>query len=95
MIDTSQVYDGEFTWAEYYAQFETAKPELGKTYVVQKGSWAQSFYKIVFMNDQVALGVRENPFDKTIIEYCLFNGSGLNVGWKYQDPRPEYRLQEI
>jgi len=95
MFNTDLVYDGEKTWDEYYAQFPSVTPELGKTYVVHPNTWQEIFYEIIFIDDNIAVGKGRNPFDTTLTEYAMYYASGPRPGWKYKDCRPPYRLQEI
>lgn len=94
-FDSSAVYDGLKTWPEYYAQFETAKPELGRWYVCHPGSWQECFYKIVFIDSNIALGAGPNPFGKGETNYSMFCAKGNRIGWRDCDSRPEYRLRDI
>lgn len=78
----------------YYKQFPGANLEVGKVYTQAKGTWHEKDYKIVFVFDNVALGVcvSDDPYDKGKKE--LFYSTGICKGWKYEDDRPVYRLQK-
>lgn len=95
MFTLNEVYDGEKTYEEYYAQFKTAKPELGEKYVQHPNTWQERFYEIIFMDDKIAVGKSTNPFNNKSIEYELFYSTGYRAGWRYCDIRKDYRLQDI
>lgn len=95
MFTTSEVHEGTKTWEQYYAQFDTVKPEIGETYVVQPNTWQQSTYVIIYINRDIAVGRRQNPFNETLTEYDLFRARGSRQGWRYSDPRPSYRLRNL
>lgn len=83
--------------ADYYAQFKTAKPELGKFYRCQTlDHW--SVYEIVYVGRGVALGVEvvngRHLFDGPAKH--LFTADGPRAGWREGDNRPASRLvQEV
>ena len=69
--------------------------ELGKTYLQESDSWAKRHYKIIFVDDKIALGIKV---------YCgIYNSSKQNcgsyemfkvaTGEKYNDIRLAYRLK--
>lgn len=97
---SSDLIDGYCTPEVYYNQFNTArKLEVGKIYYQSNiGRWAESYYKIVFTDENIAVGVQVSG---TSIKaggsgkYCIFNNKGHSIGWKYQDSRSCYRLQEV
>jgi hypothetical protein len=76
---------------------EAIKLELGKTYLQESSSWAKMHYKIVFVDDKIALG---------IVVYCgIYNSTNrgncgeyemfkVTTGEKYSDCRLEYRLKK-
>lgn len=81
----------------YYLQWKPVTLELGKTYFQAKGTWHEKQYKVLAIVDDVAvceiinddvLGMSRNG------EKGLFHVSGYRGGWKYQDDRAIYRLQE-
>lgn len=91
-------YDSPLTAAEetgsskpYYEQFPSIVPEAGKVYTRAKGTWQETDYTILCVIDGVALGVSNGSFVKN---HCLFHAEGVKAGWKYDDARPLYRLQE-
>lgn len=89
-----EAYEQTGSSKAYYEQFLGATLEVGKVYTQAKGTWHEKDYKIVFIVDGVALGtcVSNDKYEKGRKE--LFYASGIKKGWKYQDDRPVYRLQE-
>lgn len=91
----------EFSYLERekikYAKFlkeRAIKLELGKTYLQESDSWAKKHYKIVFVDDVIALGVVVycgiyNSSTRNCGDYQLFR---VDTGEKYQDCRLDYRL---
>jgi hypothetical protein len=94
MFSYEDYLNGECTFEEYCGCFDQLiKPELGKTYIQNKGHWAEMHFKIIFSNEKVALGVciYNKISEKFIGDHCLFD---VNNGFIYHDTRPEYRLTE-
>jgi hypothetical protein len=86
--------EGRCTRQQFIEQYDPIKLELGKVYIQDKGSWSEKHYKIIFMEDEIALGVSVyNAIgDRFIGDYVLFY---LENGFKYKDVvRPSYRLSE-
>ena len=78
----------------YYDQFPTAKDLIvGKTYLME-GLVLPTQVRIDAIVDNVVVGTHiDRPLcDK---QKYLFYATGGMKGWKYQDDRPEYRLQDI
>lgn len=99
MSNKFKSYDECNTHREYYAQFTTAKPELGKRYINNKGCFTQTEYQIVYVGHGVALGVEigKNGKDKFGLgspNKDLFIAEGIKAGWRLYDNRPGYRLRE-
>lgn len=94
-FDTSEVYNGNKTWAEYYAQFPSVIPELGKKYVQHPNDWQQMIWEIIFVDDKIAVGRAINPFDTQVTEHSLFTVKGPRAGWRSCDSRSSYRLQPL
>lgn len=82
----------------YYLQWEPVTLEPGKTYYQAKGTWQEKQYRVLVIVDDVAVceivsddnthGMSRNG------KKCLFYTSGHLGGWKYEDARSIYRLQE-
>lgn len=87
--------DNDLPIKDYYAQYEAAVPEVGKTYR-QKGMVYWCDYKIVYVGEGVALGVEvaNGNGSFSIGNKCLFTAEGPCAGWKYRDQRPQYLLKE-
>ncbi len=83
--------NGECTKTEFYGQFDLIKPELGKIYRQVSDSWAEKHFKIIFVDNKIALGVSvyNQISNKYIGEHELFY---VDTGFKYNDIRPNYRL---
>ena len=91
------LYDGICTCKQYYDQFE--KPdtlEVGKTYK-QDGVIYPLYYKILWADEKTAIAevVGDGNNGHNVGQRDLFYNSGNMLGWKYNDNRDEYRLQEI
>jgi len=93
----SDVYDGRCTPEQYAEQFISVVPVMGEVYRQESRSWCKAEYRIVFVDDKIAVGVEVKPMFPLAgqqLNYCLFYSSGLYAGWKYKDiARPEYRLR--
>lgn len=82
----------------YYLQWKPITLEQGKTYYQAKGSWQEKQYRVLAIVDDIA--VCEIVNDDSIYgmsqngQKCLFYVSGYRGGWKYEDDRSIYRLQE-
>ena len=72
------------------------KLELNKTYLQEADSWSRQHYKIIFVDETIAVGLKV---------YCGIYGSStrncgtyelfkVNTGEKYNDTRLCYRLKE-
>ena len=87
--ETHGTYDG------YYDQFKnTAKLiNVGDTFVVMPNSWQEATMKVIFTDETVALCVQTKGLSKG--SKCLYHNRDGWIGWKYQDGRGAYRLQEI
>lgn len=75
---------------------EAIKLELNKTYLQESDSWAKKHFKIVLVDDNVAVGVVVwcgiyNSNRKGCGGYELFN---VKTGEKYSDSRLTYRLKK-
>lgn len=87
--------DGDCTRQQFINQYNPIKLEVGKTYRQESDSWAKKHYKILYTDNQIAVG---------IVVYCgiyqsSIKGCGgyemfyVDNGFKYQDIcRPCYRL---
>jgi len=91
----SDILEEGLTSKDYFKQFKnTAKPILGKTYVVHPNSWQECKIKIVHIHDNVALGVEVEGL--CVGGKRLYYSNGNNIGFAYNDiARPSYRLQYI
>jgi hypothetical protein len=82
-----------------YAKFlaeDAIKLELGKTYLQMSAVWTKAHYKIVLINDDVAVGQRVycgiyNSTTKGCGDYAMFKTA---TGEKYGDGRLCYRLRK-
>lgn len=68
-----------------------------EVYLQEASTWAKSHYKIIFVDDVVALGKKVfcgiyNSNTKNCNSYELFK---VETGEKYLDSRLEYRLKKI
>lgn len=81
----------------YYQQWKTAKPELGKTYKVVGSGIITEYVEIIAIVDQVAIGkvVRDTNNGSSVGKLSMYYLEGNMMGWKYQEQRSGYRLQEI
>lgn len=89
-----EAYEATGSAKAYYEQYRGAVLEVGKVYTQAKGTWFEADFKILFISDDVALGIC--VWSKVGIEgeKELFRVGGIQSGWKYKDNRPVYRLQE-
>ncbi len=81
---------------EKFLKNDAIKLELGKTYLQESDSWAKKHYKIIFIDNYIALGqvVYCGIYDSTkkgCGDYEMFK---LNTGEKYNDSRLCYRLKK-
>jgi len=72
------------------------KLELGKTYLQESDSWAKMHYKIIFVDDHIAVGIKVwcgiyNSSSKGCGDYEMFK---VSTGEKYNDGRLGYRLKK-
>lgn len=73
------------------------KLELGQTYLQESDSWAKMHYKIIFVDEKIAVGLKVycgiyNSSTQNCNSYEMFN---VNTGEKYNDDRLCYRLKKI
>jgi hypothetical protein len=89
----SEYLNNEISFSEFLSSLSLVKPELGETYKQASGSWSEKHYKIIYLNDDIAVGVSvfNKISNKFIGDYSLFNAK---TGFTYSDARPEYRLEE-
>ena len=97
-------YDDELSYSEKretkYNEFlknDAIKLELDKTYLQESDSWAKMHYKIIYVNDKIAVGVKVwcgiyNSDTRNCGKYEMFK---VDTGEKYQDSRLEYRLKYL
>jgi hypothetical protein len=76
---------------------DAIKLELNKTYLQESDSWAKMHYKIIFIDDKIALGIKVwcgiyNSDKRNVGTYEMFN---VNTGEKYNDSRLCYRLKKL
>lgn len=93
---TSYFLDKGLPLSDYYKQYNSPiSLEVGKTYR-QPGAVYYRDYKIVFVGEGVALGVEVSNGNGNfnLGHKGLFYAEGHNIGWKYQDNRPPFRLEE-
>jgi len=87
------------TPAQYVAQFDTAVPRLGSTYVINKGCWMESTIKLVYTTDdgRYIIGQEQGKkYGRDAHGVWVFYASGPWAGWRVNDTaRANYRLQEI
>lgn len=74
---------------------DAIKLELNKTYLQESDSWAKMHYKIIFVNNDIAIGIKVfcgiyNSDKKNCGNYEMFN---VNTGERYNDSRLCYRLK--
>jgi len=93
MYQHSDIFDGGCTKKQYYAQWDTVSPKVGDTYVTHPNTWQENTVEILYVDDVVALGVVTKGLSKG--ERTMYHAKGDNAGWKYQDSRVAYRLQNI
>jgi hypothetical protein len=94
MTNTYQQYlDDECTWKEYLSSLDIPTLKLGHTYIQSKGSWGEKHFKIIFIDDKIAVGlcIFNKISPKFIGNYAMFS---VASAFKYQDTRPDYRLTE-
>lgn len=96
-------YDDELEYLEkermIYDEFlknDAIELELGKTYLQESMSWAKMHYKIIFVDDTIAVGVKVycgiyNSNKRGCGTYEMFK---VKTGEKYNDSRLGYRLKE-
>ncbi len=79
-----------------FLKTEAINLDLGKTYLQESASWAKKHFKIVLVDENVAVGVVVycgiyNSNKKGCGSYELFN---VKTGEKYGDSRLVYRLKK-
>lgn len=85
---------GECTRKEFIEQYKPIKLEVGKVYRQISDTWAEKHYKIIFVDNKIALGISvfNKISNKFIGDYEMFY---VNDGFKHNDIiRPSYRLIE-
>lgn len=89
-----EILDNGGNYSDFYGQYKTATPELGKVYKVDDiGKWAQKEVKIVWIGEGIAVGVETKGL--SVGSKTMYNSSGVYAGWVYNDRRAVYRLQEL
>lgn len=90
----SDYLDCVCTREQYYKQFNPIGLEINKLYVQHRGDWQESIYKIIFLDDKIAVGLKvKSKVRLSVGEYCLFESK---TGFKYNDPRTSsYKLEEL
>jgi len=94
----SDLYDGVCTAVEYWEQFDMPRLKVGGLYVVQPNHWAQEIYRIIYIDETVALAeLIEGLRVGGVLPPCkkLYQSSGLARGHKCGDNRTCYRLQAL
>lgn len=83
------------TFKGYYEQFKNTASDIniGDEFVVMPDTWQESTQKVLFIDEKVALTEEIKGLSAGRRE--LYHSSGDMIGWKYQDPRASYRLQNI
>ena len=81
---------------EEFVKNDAIKLELGETYLQESSSWAKAHYKIVFIDNVIAVGIKTwcgifNSNTKGCGTYGLFKAA---TGERYQDSRLCYRLKK-
>lgn len=81
----------------FYQQWKTAKPELNKTYKVIGCGIITEYVQIIALVDKVAVGkvIKDTNSGSQVGKLTMYNIDGNLAGWKYQEFRSGYRLQEI
>jgi hypothetical protein len=80
---------------EKFLEEQAIKLELNKTYLQESDSWAKMHYKIIFIDNNIAVGkvvycgIYNSTSKGNVGKYELFRA---NTGEKYQDSRLSYRL---
>ena len=92
----SDIWEGICTLQEYACQFPSVTSVLGETYCYAPNDFQGGKVTIVFVNDKIAVGLKEPKWGEKEGQYCLYYSNGPFAGFKYQDTaRPFYRLQEV
>jgi hypothetical protein len=81
---------------EKFLKERAIKLELNKTYLQESDSWAKMHYKIIFIDDFIAIGKKVycgiyNSSERNCGGYEMFK---LQTGEKYNDSRLAYRLKK-
>lgn len=86
-----QYLDNECTRQEWIDSHSPIQLELGGVYIQAKGTWHETHFKIVFVDDKIAVGIAvKGGANLSTGRYELFYKSN---GFKYDDMcRPVYRL---
>ena len=82
---------------EKFLKERAIKLEIGETYLQESDSWAKMHYKIIFVNDEIAVGVKVycgiyNSDKRNCGSYEMFK---VSTGEKYNDSRLCYRLKSL
>jgi hypothetical protein len=93
--DELDYLDKEKLKYEKFLKERAIKLELNKTYLQESDSWAKFHYKIIFVDEKIAVGLKVycGIYDSNTRgcgRYEMFN---VNTGEKYQDSRLCYRLK--
>lgn len=76
---------------------DAIKLELNKIYLQESDSWAKKHYKIIFVDENIAVGKKVwcgiyNSAERNCGSYEMFK---VNTGEKYNDSRLCYRLKKL
>ncbi len=82
---------------DFYKQFKTVIPEVGKLYKVVNCGIITEYVEILSIIDKVAIGktVKDSNGGSQVGNIHMYNATGSAVGWKYKESRSGYRLQSI
>lgn len=81
--------------SKFYEQFELPVLEVGKVYKRSAGNWQEESYRIIFIGEEVAVGVCTGTKEMgnwSVGKKKLFHADTMRAGFVYGDVRSVYRL---
>ncbi len=84
------------THVEYYNQWKKVNIEVGKVFQMKGACIGEPAHiEIIAIVDDVAIGKQINGGSWYENKKTMFHATGNKVGWKYQENRYTYRLEEL
>ena len=81
---------------KHFLENEAIRLELGKTYLQESDTWAKFHFKIIFVDDKIAVGIKVycGIYESSTRNCGSYEMFKVATGEKYQDSRLAYRLKK-